>query len=57
MEEIASDSMKNCDVITLVSACQQGHHDAQRELYETFGQQVYHLALRIVGANDAEDLT
>lgn len=57
MEEIASDPMKNSDVIKLVSACQQGHRDAQRELYETFGQRVYQLAVRIVGANDAEDLT
>lgn len=57
MEEIASDSMKNSDVIKLVSACQHGSRDAQRELYETFGQQVYQLAFRIVGTNDAEDLT
>ncbi len=57
MEEIASDSMKNSDVIKLVSACQQGSRDAQRELYEKFGQRVYQLAFRIVGANDAEDLT
>ncbi|GAB5441366.1 MAG: sigma-70 family RNA polymerase sigma factor [Fuerstiella sp.] len=57
MELIASDSMTDSAVTNLVSACQQGNRDAQRRLYEEFGQRVYQLAFRIVGSNDAEDLT
>ena len=49
--------MINSAVTKLVSACQQGNRDAQRKLYDEFGQRVYQLAFRIVGANDAEDLT
>lgn len=45
------------DEQTLVAACREGDSDAQRELYERHCQQVYRLMFRMVGAEDADDLT
>jgi RNA polymerase sigma-70 factor (ECF subfamily) len=41
----------------IVQACQQGDHAAQRRLYETSHQNVYRLMVRMVGNQDAADVT
>ncbi len=40
-----------------VVACQQGDRSAQRQLYEHCWQRVYRLTLRMVGEQDAADVT
>jgi len=49
--------MTTLSVTDVVSACQQGDRDAQRDLYDEFRQRVFRLALRMVGQDDADDLT
>lgn len=41
----------------LVRACQEGNRDAQRRLYELTHQNVYRLMVRMVGLQDAADVT
>lgn len=40
-----------------VKACQRGDRDAQQRLYESCHQRVYRLAVRMVGLQDAADVT
>jgi RNA polymerase sigma-70 factor (ECF subfamily) len=42
---------------TTVKACQRGERDAQRRLYERCHGNVYRLAVRMVGVQDAADVT
>jgi RNA polymerase sigma-70 factor (ECF subfamily) len=42
---------------TTVKACQRGERDAQRTLYERCHGNVYRLAVRMVGQQDAADVT
>jgi RNA polymerase sigma-70 factor (ECF subfamily) len=41
----------------IVVGCQLNDRNAQRQLYERFGQKVYGLMVRMAGADDATDLT
>ncbi len=41
----------------LVADCQRGDRDAQRRLYEQYHAQVHRLMLRMVGCEEAADLT
>lgn len=41
----------------IISGCQQGDRSAQRQLYEQHGQRVFRLCVRMVGGQDAADLT
>ena len=49
--------MSSSDVDDIVARCQQNDPCAQKQLFETFGVNVYRLVHRIVGHNDADDLT
>lgn len=49
--------MSSSDVDDIVARCQQDDSCAQKQLFETFGVNVYRLVHRIVGHNDADDLT
>lgn len=42
---------------TVVAACQHGEPAAYQQLYESFHQDVYRLAVRMVGLQDAADVT
>ena len=42
---------------TVVAACQQGDATAYRQLYESCHQRVFRLAVRMVGLQDAADVT
>jgi len=42
---------------SIVAACQSGDREAQRSLFERCQQIVYHLMVRMVGEQDAADLT
>ena len=44
-------------VAEIVIGCQRGDRDAQRQLYESTHQIVYRLMVRMVGRQDADDLT
>lgn len=54
-------SAQHIDGITetgqIVAGCQLNDRNAQRQLYERFGQKVYGLMVRMAGADDATDLT
>ena len=41
----------------IVAGCQRGDRDAQRQLYEFHHQQVYRLSVRMVGRQEADDVT
>jgi RNA polymerase sigma-70 factor, ECF subfamily len=41
----------------VVTACQQGHHAAPGQLYDACCQRVFRLAVRMVGPQDAADVT
>ena len=41
----------------IVLGCQRGDREAQRQLYELHQQKVYRLMVRMVGVDDAADLT
>ena len=41
----------------IVAGCRAGDRCAQRELYDSFGRMVYRLMVRIVGLDEAPDLT
>jgi RNA polymerase sigma-70 factor (ECF subfamily) len=41
----------------VVAACQQGDHAAHRQLYDSCHQNVFRLAVRMVGLQDAADIT
>ena len=41
----------------MVAGCRSGDRSAQRELYDSFGRMVYRLMVRIVGPDEAPDLT
>ncbi len=45
------------DEATLVAACRRGERPAMHELYERYRRRVFALIARIVGAQDAEELT
>ena len=49
--------MSSSDVDDIVARCQQNDSCAQKQVFETFGVNVYRLVHRIVGHNDADDLT
>lgn len=49
--------MSSSDVDDIVARCQQNDPSAQRQLFDVFGRNVYRLAHRMVGPNDADDLT
>jgi RNA polymerase sigma-70 factor (ECF subfamily) len=44
-------------VAAIVAGCQAGERDSQRQLYEAFHRLVYRLMIRMVGADEAPDLT
>ncbi len=44
-------------LVTVVSACQNGDRSAFRQLYDSCQQRVFRLAVRIVGLEDASDVT
>lgn len=44
-------------VAEIVAGCQRGDRGAQRRLYESFDRMVYRLMVRIVGVQEAADLT
>ena len=44
-------------VAEMVAGCRAGSRSAQRELYDSFGRMVYRLMARIVGLDEAPDLT
>ena len=44
-------------VAEIVTLCQRGDRDAQRQLYESTHQKVFRLMVRMVGRQDADDLT
>ncbi|MCA9072022.1 MAG: RNA polymerase sigma factor [Planctomycetaceae bacterium] len=44
-------------VAEIVESAKQGDRDAQRQLYESFHRQVYRLMVRMVGPQEAADLT
>ena len=55
-EKSDNDSERESDE-PLIKACQLGDRDAQRRLYEQNGAKVHRLMLRMVGQQDAVDLT
>jgi len=44
-------------VAAMVAGCRLGDRDFQRRLYESFHRNIYRLMVRMVGADDAPDLT
>ena len=44
-------------VAAIVAGCRAGDRDAQRRLYDAFHRLVYRLMVRMVGADEAPDLT
>jgi RNA polymerase sigma-70 factor (ECF subfamily) len=42
---------------TVVSACQRGDREAHRQLYDSCHQNIFRLAVRMVGLQDAADVT
>jgi RNA polymerase sigma-70 factor (ECF subfamily) len=52
-----SDERGSIDLGPLVSACLAGDRDAMQQIYEHCSARVYTLMVRIVGKQDAEDLT
>ena len=49
---------KTADLVgDLVAACQQGEREAQRRLYEICHERIYQLMVRMVGIQDAADMT
>lgn len=48
----------DCDTLaTAITACQDGDHFAFRQIYDFCHQKVFRLAVRIVGGEDASDVT
>jgi RNA polymerase sigma-70 factor, ECF subfamily len=45
------------DVLRIVEGCQRGNREAQRRLYEQFAAPVFRVAARIVGQQDAADVS
>jgi RNA polymerase sigma-70 factor, ECF subfamily len=45
------------DVSLIVKGCQRGDREAQRSLYESFAASVFRVAARIVGRQDAADVS
>jgi RNA polymerase sigma-70 factor, ECF subfamily len=45
------------EVAEVIEACQKGDQDAQRRLYDETYQNVYRLMVRMIGIQDASDLT
>lgn len=43
--------------VDMLAGCRAGNRDAQQRLYESFQRQVYRLMVRMVGMQEAEDLT
>lgn len=41
----------------VVDACREGHREAQRQLYDACHRKIYRLMVRMVGEQDAADLT
>lgn len=44
-------------VAEIVAGCQRGDRDAQQRLYDRFHRQIYRLTVRMVGPQEAEDVT
>jgi len=44
-------------VAEMIAGCRAGERGAQRQLYDTFHRQIYRLMVRMVGFDDAADLT
>lgn len=56
--EVAEASKASDETINdVVAACQRGDRDAQRRLFEQCQLDVYHLMVRMVGEQEADDLT
>lgn len=49
--------MSSTPVDAVVAACKEGDRDAQRLLYERHNRDIYRLMVRMVGLNDADDVT
>ncbi len=45
------------DLVQIVEGCQRGDRDAQRQLYERFAASVFRVAARIVGREEAADVS
>lgn len=45
------------DVAEILAGCRKGERAAQHRLYELFGQQVFRLTVRMIGTQDAPDVT
>lgn len=56
-EPVPGEDCDSVDVGRLVSACQAGDRDAMQQIYLYCSDRVYALMVRIVGRQDAEDLT
>lgn len=57
MDAAESRADPTAEVAPIVAGCQQNDRNAQRQLYERYGQRVYRLMVRIAGTDDAADLT
>ncbi len=58
-ESIAQNEPNETEAVnaTLLAGCRSGNRDSQHQLYELSHQRVYRLAVRIVGLQDAADVT
>jgi len=45
------------DLADIITGCQAGNRNAQRQLYDCYHRLVYRLAVRLVGRTEAADLT
>ena len=67
MKKSPSRGIKSCDedeltgraepAATLLNACQNGDREAQRQIYELYKKPMYQLTFRLVGPQEAADLT
>jgi RNA polymerase sigma-70 factor, ECF subfamily len=57
LEETSRSSESPNDVSQTVEGCQRGDRDAERRLYEQFAATVFRVAARIVGRQDAADVS
>jgi RNA polymerase sigma-70 factor (ECF subfamily) len=57
MNQVETQAETQESLSEVVEACQRGDRDAQRRLYEASHQNVYRLMVRMVGLQDASDVT
>ena len=55
--ESPSERKEEGGLADIVDACKEGNPDAQRNLYEVTHENVYRLVVRMVGIQDADDVT